>query len=92
MTRRKQLLEKVGNENAEATSILAQLGKRARIFPEAMNNDDFLSEFTHPNAMGAHLWFGWRDDEEDARVRPGTSRRAKEALVWTCTELWYSAT
>jgi hypothetical protein len=82
-TRRKQFLKLAPDEVTKATNILTQMGKLGAVFPDGLDTYEYLSEFAHPNALGAALWFGLDDPETDVMQFSSVGPRSEEALIWT---------
>jgi hypothetical protein len=81
VTRISTLLRQHG-DSVKATSILTEISKLATVRPEVAEEYEFLSEITHPNALGVYHFFAAVPDQNDVVTFSDGGRDRRADLKW----------
>jgi hypothetical protein len=81
-TRLSQLIDVAGTKDVTATSVITQIDKMNRVYPDARSDYDHLCEHTHPNAFGSSLYFAVHEKTSDVFTFTDKGPDSKDDLKW----------
>jgi hypothetical protein len=81
-TRLQNLIDVADTTDVTATSVLTQIDKMNRVYPEARSDYDYLCEHTHPNVLGGFLYFAVHEKPSDIVVFTDKGPAPEDDLHW----------